>query len=502
MTMPLLAGDEAAAPTIDPDLGRRWRRDLKKALDGLGAKCANIDLMWRYYNGEPPRVWLTEKIRAMFNELADSMDENYCEAAIDQPLRRLELTGWLSANDTNESDAADATSETPASAPGRLVVDDAAKAESIWTANGMDLEQSELYRHARVAGEAFIIAWDGDDGPELYVNDPRNVYWHPNTGNPRQVDFAAKVWQDEEIGKWRATLYYEFQQVRAIGPKIKGDDKKLPGWTAFTLDPDDPGGDHGFERVPVYRFAPRKDRVSALRNLRPIQDKINKLESNMMVAAEFGAFKQRAYLTQQTLDRESIRQEPDHAIVLDPGGDAETGTAATSIHEFTATELSNYYNTKEKQVDAFFTIANLPKHLRQNPGASPSGAAITADEGPFVEMIKDMHRWLGATWKDVMGAFGLDVVPQWRSPKTDDELGTATTVKTYTDAGVPVQMSVKKYAGWDAEEVLELQAASQQQQASEQARQQAMLMALDQGQGAGLTPPGAPGLPVPGGDGQ
>lgn len=471
-----------------------WQRDLKRALIRLPEKKYDIDLMWAYYEGDHPQLWMTEKLRTMFAALADHMVENYCEIAVDSTVRRMEITGFTVSKDLEQQDSGE---EGASTAPQALVSGDDELFDKIFRDNGLYLEQSEYIRAARVAGEAFAILWLGEDGPEIHLNDARNVYWHrPKHTSNRH---AVKVWADEDEERWRATIYYDDgNQVRLVGPALKstGLENVLPDVKKFEPDSEDPGGPTGFDFMPVFRFADREKRTSYLKSLSKIQAKINKLESNKMVAAEFGAFQQRAYLTTQKLDKDAVRQEPDHAIVLDPGGDSETGVAATSVHEFSATELSNYDNTIQREVNAFFTTGNLPKHLMVNPGASPSGAAITADEGPFVEMIKDVQRFFTATWKEIAAAFGLNVEVMWRDPSTEDSLTTATTTKTYVDAGVPTDLALKKYAGWDGAELDELNQKNEAQQANEQAAREATLAALEAGQGQGMNL-NQPGLVTP-----
>lgn len=482
----------ADASPSDDSLSRS-KADLQCAIAELKVKSPRITLEYDYHEGDHPQIWLTDKLRSMFKALADQMPENYCGVAIDAPLRRLAITGFTTLANPDQTEDTDPEDQVTQG----LSADDL-KVLAIWTKNRLKKRQKEVYRSAMAAGEGFVFVWDNGGGDyDISFNDARMVHWHCNGG---EVHHVAKVWIDDEEGVWRATLLYETDQVRFVGPKPRtGDDRyTTPDASAFSIDTDDPGGVHGFDQVPVFRFAEQDKRISRLKSLIPIQDKINKLESNKMVAAEFGAFKQRAYLTTQALDKESIKQEPDHAIHLDPGGDAESGVAPTSIFEFSATDLANYDQAKQKEVDAFFTIANLPRHMMVNPGASASGAAITADEGPFTEMILDMHEWLGDTWQELFGMLGFNVEPVWKNPKTDDEAGTALVVKTHVEAGVPVEMAERIYAGWDGDELDELAAGVEKQKQAESDRQQAMVKALDQGAGM-PTPavPPAPAAPVP-----
>jgi hypothetical protein len=297
-----------------------WSDQLKTALGALESKRVDIDRLWEMYEGEHPRVWLTKTLASMFEDvMIENLYDNWIELAVEAPLTRTRVLGWATKADSGKADSISMKAAT-----------------NIWDDNSMDLQQVDLYRHVRIAGEGFVIAWedpDKDSGYSLHVNDPREIYY-----------------------------------------------------------PETPHGE----------------------------------------------------------DPEYVR--PNRALILDPGS-TEDGSAATSIWEGSATELSNFDNSIDKEVFKLFTKAYLPSHMMVNPGSIPSGDAIEADEGPYVEMILDSHEWLGSSHKDLFELLGIDTEPQWRNPAVRSETSEATTVKTYIDAGVPLPVALKKYAGWTEEEL-------------------------------------------------
>lgn len=414
-----------------------WPKHLDTAVKELRPKTLSIDVDWRYYENEHPRVWLTDKLQEMFDsEMILNMSENWCDVAVDAPIKRLAVTDWVSpANNTVMVSAA----------------------SNVWDENNMALEQKDIYRDARLCGESFVFVWMDDTkefGIDLAINDARNVWW-PKTTHRSDPDRVAKVWMDEDEGIWRATLYYRYVVVRLKGPKIN-QSKTMPQARFFTVDDDDPGGEHGFEQVPVFRFARERRRHGIISEIKSIQDKINKLSANLMVSAEFNAHRKLIILTQQAIADDDLKFRPNRALVLDPGGDNE-GTAPTSVWEGSATELRIYSDEIDKQVDKLFSKANLPGHLKiANDKTLPSGAAYEADEGPFTEDIEDMQDVFGATFKDLFAMLGIDVEPQWRNPHVKSDSDEATTVKTFTDAGLPLRLTMKYYAGWGEERLKEL----------------------------------------------
>lgn len=391
------------------------RADLKTLLDATADRALTV--RWNFYAGAHPKIYATPKLRDTFKGLADSFDENYCGLAINSRLSRLEVTGW----------------EGP----------QAEQAQQVWTDSNLARRQSRLWRYALVHARACLIA-DVEDGrgPRLKVNKATIAYAQPKADDPDSLAWLGKVWAESKTIT-RATLMYPDETVRLV---TQGKRTDLNQWD---VDPDDPGGSNPLDDVPGVQFSPYDEGQPLIDSITGLQNRINKLAANKFVAAEFSAFKQRVFFTRQDVTPFELKNAPDEAIILDPG-DAD---AQARVQEFTATELSNYDNAKNSEVDALFTIATLPRHMRVNPGAAPSGDAIKADEGPFVETIKDLQNQLGSTLVEAMALLGIEAEPIWRDPTVANELTQAQTVQTFVDAGMPVGPLMVEYAGWDEADV-------------------------------------------------
>lgn len=484
--------DEQPSGAFNPN-DYDWPAHLKRAIEDLKVKKVLIDRDWRYYDGDHPKVWLTDAIRdRLDDELVTNMAENWCDVAVDAAVKRQFVTGFMV-----KADKVEGTSDT--------IVNEAA--QNVWDDNDLKLEQRDIYTSARCTGESFLFAWkdeEKDTGIDTTVVDARNVWWPPDAhrNNPTRV---VKVWADEDDGVWRATMYYKYVVVRLVGPKLKdGGMSVMPQARYFTPDADDPGGEHGFEQVPVIRFALHKKRRSLIDRIRTIQDKINKLAANLLVSAEFNAWRKMIALTEQTIEDDTLKFRPNRVPVLDPGGGADA--APTSIWEGAATELSNYSDEQDKLIDKLFTKADLPGHLKvKAEKVAPSGAAYEADEGPFTEAIEDMNLAYGESWHDFYAlVLGIDVEAQWRNPHVKSDKDEGDTVKVFKDAGVPVRLALKHYAGWTEDMLKELDEAplSPQEQLAVAATQ-----ALAEGESDNASSaqgnPGKPPLPSnSGGSGQ
>ncbi len=444
--------EDEQQPTFNPN-DYDWPAHLKRAIEDLKVKTVLIDRVWRYYDGEHPKLWMTDAIRdKLDDELVANMAENWCDTAVDAPVKRLGVTGFIA-----RKKSVDGAKVEPEPGVSDEVVN--AAAENVWDDNDLKLEQREIYTHARCTGEAFLFAWKDDEkdtGIDATLVDARNVWW-PKDAHRNDPTRVVKVWADEDDGVWRATMYYKYVVVRLVGPKLKdGGASVMPQARYFTPDPDDPGGEHGFDKVPVIRFALHKKRRSVVDAIRPTQDKINKLAANLMVSAEFNAWRKMILLTQQTVDDDTLKFRPNRVPVLDPGGGDDV--APTSIWEGSATELANYSDEQDKLIDKLFTKADLPGHMKvKSTREVPSGAAYEADEGPFTEAIGDMQTAFGESWHDFYElVLGIDVEPQWKNPAVKSDKDEMDTVKVAKDAGVPLALALKRYAGWTTDELKEL----------------------------------------------
>ena len=453
--------DQPVKASFNPDL-YAWRDHLKVALDDLRVKVIEIDLDWKYYDGIHPRFWLTDTLAETFdNELAENMSENWVPKVVEAPVKRLAVMGWQAPDknvdknvDTMGADGEPTQTKIGQSDNSLLTT----AAENVFTDNDLELEQKEIYRQVRAVGESYAFLWKDDEkefGIDITINDARNVWW-PKDAKRNDPDRVVKLWMSEEEGIWRATCYYRYAVVRLVGPKIN-QAKSVPELRWFAVDEKDPGGAHGFEKVPVIRFAMQRRRVGVIATVRHNQDKINKLVANKMVTAEFNAWGKTILMTEQEIEDGDLRPRPDRFLKLHPGS-SEDGSVPTSIWESSPADLANYDTSIATEIDKLFTMADLPGHMQvKSTREVPSGAAYEADEGPFVEMLNDMQRMLGASWTDLMEMCDVaDVKPQWENPAVRSDSDEATTVKTFVEAEVPVRLALKKYAGWTEEELTEL----------------------------------------------
>ena len=402
--------------------------DHDRALQTVALKVQDAawDRRWRYFQGKHDRIWATPKMAETFRELADSFTENYCSVAINARVSRLEVTGW----------------------------DGDTRAETVWEQGAFPQRQDVLYRWGLTYGVVYLVVQDD----QIAANSPVLCYAQPDPNDWMKQAWAGKMWLDIDSGEWHASLWDETDIYRY---KATGQVPYTPAETLTMYSPQGMGWvfqdaqRHGYDQVPVVPCQPYGFQAAPLLDqVKPIQDKINKLSANKFVAAEFGAFKQRVFFTRQQLDPFDVRQQPDTAIVLDPGD----SDARASVQELGQTDLTVFDHAKDKEIDAFFTIAALPRHLRQNMPGHVSGEALKADESPFLEALHDHQREFGEGMVEAMRIMGIEATPAWRDTSPRDEFRNAQTLDLLVRSGLPWQTAAQMYMGFSSEEIADAEA--------------------------------------------
>jgi hypothetical protein len=220
--------------------------------------------------------------------------------------------------------------------------------------------------------------------------------------------------------------------------------------------------------VPVFHFR-RERRViaSELQNIIEPQNAINKLLADMMIAAEFGAFKQRWIIGNS--DISALKNSP-NAIWNVPAGEGDGQN--TEVGEFDITPLENYLNAIDKWTTSVAIISRTPKHYFFAQGGDPSGEALIAMEAPLNHKAQKYISRFTATWSE-LAQFMLRVdnaiVPMYDTPQTVQPLTDALILKEQRAAGVPL-LWIMKQRGYTDQELKDLEDAIRQAQAEQQAQ--------------------------------
>ena len=276
-----------------------------------------------------------------------------------------------------------------------------------------------------VTSEAFIIAWKDDTEIEVYYNDPRMCHIFYDTDNPKKKEYAAKWYKDAD-NVYHMTLYYpdrlEYYET--------GVTRQMPN-SSNAFKPSDPDtADNPYGVIPVFHYVlSRRTRTSELTNIVTLQDAVNKLFADMMVSAEFGAFKQRWVISQA--DTKSLKNAPNEIWQLPPGDGVGQ---QTSVGEFTGGGLEPYLNAIDKIANSIAIISRTPKHYFYNTGADVSGEALLAMESPLIAKVEQYQEVFGVAWKE-LGSFILQMNGSQVSPDDIEAVLAASPIGAAQDRG-------------------------------------------------------------------
>ena len=417
--------------------------DLERAVEMLKRKSSAQGRLWSYYQGDQPVVYTAKRLQKIFEDVDARFVENWCAVVVDSALDRIQLRG--------------------------LRVDDArtqAVLDDLWAANDLNLEADDAHEGALVAGEAYLIVWDEGDGVECYFNDSRMCHLFYDPARPRLKKFAAKWWDDE--GTRKLTLYYADRlEYYACVTANSASELNAKAFVPVSANAENPYGE-----VPVFHLRTGRLQLSELNNAVPLQNGVNKLLIDMMVAAEYGAFKQR-YVISHAENLGQLKNAPNEVWDI-PASDGLG--QQTQVGEFSSTELRNYFEAIDRLAVATAIITRTPKHYFFQQSGDPSGEALLALEAPLNKKCEKRIERFTPTWQKA-AAFMLKVAgveaqaralrPWFELPQTVQPLTRAQARTFDVSSGVPL-VTVLRREGWDQAELTQMETDRQDQAVSDQ----------------------------------
>lgn len=369
--------------TTTPTSPVEW---LKMLEPRLTLQISLVSKYLNYYNGlQPIQTITTTKYREEFAKLLAGICDNWMPLVIDSVEERMHVEGFR----FGEDPAADKD------------------AWDIWQRNFLDADSETLHSVMLTTGLAFTMVWPDKDGqPKVTVEHPSQVFVAVEPGNRRKRLAAIKVWADEWTGLDFANVYLPdsitkySRKSSTMSPLFAGA-TIVPGYV-MNLDVGDwqerPDATipNPLGVVPIVPYINRPDMFgrgkSDLFDLLSTQDQVNKLVADMIIAAEFGAFKQRWATGVE------IPKDPDTGEDIDtfksaiqrlfhvPDADAKFG-------QFEETNIANYVTGIEDRVLSIARRSRTPAHyMLGHKGQFPSGEALRAAETGLVSKVRSRQR--------------------------------------------------------------------------------------------------------------
>lgn len=401
-------------------------RRLDKRLDTRRPRLQEWD---DYYVGEHPLAFASQRFLDAFGGLFEEFADNWCELVVDGVEERLDVTGFrfgggapLEGEDQEVEEVQAADQD----------------AWRIWQANELDAESQVAHTEAIKSGICYVLVWFDPDRPEIpsiTIEDPQQMVVAYEAGNRRRRVAALKRWQEDD-GREMATLYradgiYKFQGPRrSIGSAApswvtKWGQREVAG-EAWPL-PNPMGVVPVVPLVNQPRLRPRRDGNqlltfegdSEIRQVIPIQDGVNKLVADMLIASEFGAFRQRWATGLE------IPKDPETGEALEPFKAAIerlwiAKKEGAKFGEFEQTDLRIFVAAIEMLIQHIASRTRTPPHYFYLKGEFPSGESIKSAETGLVAKARRKMRHFGERWEEVM-RLGFLVLGDPRAQVVDAE---------------------------------------------------------------------------------
>ena len=356
--------------------------DLDEALQH---RQTGLERYSRYYEGAQRLVFASDKWRRAFGGLFTEFRDNWCALVVDAVEERLNVDGFRFGDQEGDTDA-----------------------WKIWQANGLDADSQLAHTESLINGVSFALVWYGDDDiPEITIESPEQVIVAYEPGSRRARRAALKKWVDgDEVF---ATLYMRDFLWKFQAKAASGSSAATTGWERREEPNESWPLPNPLGVVPVIpivnrpRLLPRHttEGDSEIADVIPLQDAVNKILLDMLVASEFGAFRQR-WVT--GLD---IPTDPETNLPIEPFKPAVdrlwiSENPETKFGEFQQTDLLPYTRAAELFVQHIASQTRTPPHYFYLSGQFPSGESIKAAETGLVAKARRKMRHFGEAWESVM----------------------------------------------------------------------------------------------------
>ena len=371
----------------DPGSPEWWRDGLLVALHDRTEATKIYD---EYYEGEHKLAFATSKFRKTFGDLFSEFADNWCGLVVDAPEERLNVEGFRFGVDDD-----------------RLQGD--TKAWEMWQRNQLDAFSQQGHLEALIWSNASVMVWQQDDQAKITVEHPSQVIVAHESGSVSRRSAALKAWTDDFTGDLFVNLYLPDVIWKWRRPAST---TKLSGAGEF-VERDDSQLENPLGVVPIVPLVnkPRLLRPgqSEIRAVVPMQDAVNKLVADMMIASEFQSFRQR-WATGIEIpvmyddDGKPLPADQQEAAVWKHAIDRlwYSEDPETTYGEFDVTDLKSFVTGIEMLVQHIASQSKTPPHYFYLSGQFPSGESIKSAETGLVAKVLRKQRFFGEGWEEVM----------------------------------------------------------------------------------------------------
>lgn len=341
----------------------------------------------------------------------------------------------------------------------------------IWDRNNLGSRQRIAYTNGIVHDQGLMSVWTNSKDkstPIIRPESPDAVYIEPDPADPFSSLWATKTWADKA-----ATVSVVYYPDRWVKFRSEGSGK-APVHIA--------SGKNPLGRVPFVSFVPEIDAVAAgvsiVDSLVGPQKAIDTMRFNLLLAAQFAAYRQRIFTGYDPVVRD-VDGNPVPMLdaegnpVLDDNGNAVPMVSSpgrvgvdralvfpgelTKVFDLDESDLKNYVTALDMLVATFAAVAQVPPQYLIGDFKNVSGDLMVATEATLRSFVLDLQTSYGESIKEVMRLASIargdkpdtlvDIEVDWKDadPKNINQIASA--ASQMVPNGAPLSMFLEQMPG-------------------------------------------------------
>ncbi|WP_411815757.1 phage portal protein [Gordonia sp. SND2] len=349
------------------------------------------------YRGNQALPYAPEGVSVEYLELRKQAIANWLAPAMDVPVQRMEM-------------------ESVTDEQGKVDTD----AWQYMTAAKMHTRQRILYSSMMVHGRAALSVSKVPGGGRMFVENVRRLHFEPSPEDPFSTQYVVKRWTEKKraaTGLWTppgadvgvreyAVVYDDVSAVRWM-KKSAG---TLGEWTKVSETV------HGLGALPFVQIGSRVDADNvphaAIDGLIDMQDAINTIRFNTLLAMQFSAFRQRVATGYDPLLRDAsgdviYLKGPDGQPIIGPNGEPVPALRKggrvgvdrmlifpgkdTKVFDLDESNLDRYVNVYVRFLTDLFTKGQVPPQYALDKMANLSGDAMAGADATLQALVGDLQ---------------------------------------------------------------------------------------------------------------
>ena len=374
---------------------------LRIGVAEIESRAALFDHRQGYFDGDQRLPYAPPGVSVEYLELRRQALANWIRPALNAPVQRMDAES-LSFADTGKTD------------PDVW--------QHVWVTNDLETRQRIVYESMMTHGRGVLSVSKAGAGAKVSVESARRVYLHPSPEDPFTPAFAVKMWTetarpasalwvpsavDVTGAKTIAVLYtdttcHRFERSGHAGPGA---------WELVRET------DHGLGDIPFVQFGHQVDADNVPRSpvddLEALQDAINTIRFNTLLAMQFSAYRQRVVVGYDPVMRDAagevvyVRDEGGE-VVIGPDGQPvpqlrQAGRASvdrmlvfpgadTKVFDLAESNLDRYISVYKAFLTDLFSKAQVPPQYALDRMANLSGDALSGAESTLTSLVAELKR--------------------------------------------------------------------------------------------------------------